>query len=536
MSSSTSSSDQSSSDSEDTIVHRSRQRKRLARERSESDCDSDSGCDSDHVTSRTRLRKTRRRTAQHSRTSDEPAEVAADRLRTKKRNNARVTEAVWTPAKTVRITYDIGMKHACMNPVHGKAMTTYTVLHLVSCPWKNNVSMMTATPPTNKSKLYQYCHKLCEPCLNKYGPRCFKCDPPETEKTPLLNTVFGEEAITSVKDFLDSVQKWQQRREIAEVPFLVLHCTVLGKEARLIRQRFDLRRWTVVHIVYSDVRDKMEPGGSGTNLADSKFKDSWITIMKEKVYIQNQPMVSFFGNILLNNLTFEDFKVHDVMVMYQPKIFNTFEARALRAALNSLYTYTPTSNAENEASVSSFGSCLHDAVVHTQRTPVTKEDQCLFENGNIVATQFYKSITEYFGGKIVSELEQRACLGQDLRVGDEGLKVPFHCMYIARGGEVKFRRGTNATHDVARRAGDARSRICTSDTSAYEIVCWTSCGAPQGGDFVIPGLMYKFQTDQGSALIFRPKRFFHATLPAENRDLGNEKYAAAFVTDRKSVV
>lgn len=90
--------------------------------------------------------------------------------------------------------------------------------------------------------------------------------------------------------------------------------------------------------------------------------------------------------------------------------------------------------------------------------------------------------------------------------------MPFHNLYVARGGEVQLRRGM------------------AQDGGGFEIVCWTCYGAPAGGEFVVPGLMYKFDTGQGSTVLFRPNRFYHATLPAENRDRVNEKFAVAVVS------
>lgn len=384
--------------------------------------------------------------------------------------------------------------------------------------------MMTAIPSTERSKLFQYCHKLCEPCLSRYGPRCFKCEPVEGDVTPIMNTVFGSEAITCVEDFRDSVKRWQDHRDEAEAMYLVLHCTVIGPEASLLRRRFSLKRSTVIHIVYSDVRDKMEPAGSGTNLEESEYQHVWKTTMKEKVHRQDFSMVSFFGNILLNeSLCFNDFRVNDLLLMYEPNIFNSLEEDAIRVSINSLHMqslpYVQAGPSE---------CCLRDAVVHTHREPASREDDCTFQHGNLVASLFYEGIKRYFGGKIISEFEQRAGLGEALRIGDEGQKLPFRKLYAARGGEVRFRRVGNTTHDVARR--DARSRVCGWDTSGFELVCWTQRGNPVGGDFVIPGLMYRFETNPGCALIFRPTRYFHATLPTQNRDLKNEKFAAAFVT------
>ena len=445
------------------------------------------------------------------------------------RNNAKVVEAVWTPENTVRITYNQGVKQACMNPMHGRAKLSYKVLHLVKCTWKHNISLMTAIPSTAKAKIYQYSHKICQACMVKYGPRCFKCDPSEGDIVPKLDTVFGEVAVTSVEDFTDSVRKWQHRRDEIEASYLVLHCTVVGREARFLRRKFDLKRWTTVHIVYSDVRDRMEPAGSGQNLEDSMFQNVWKTVMTEKVHSQDQPLISLFGNILLNEgVTFKDFKVNDVLVMYQPNIFAHLEGDAMGASINTLSLQLPLSRTFVEVAPSDC--CLHDAVVHVQREPRTVEDDSFFLHGDLVARLFYKGVKKYFGQKICAEFEQRSMLGEQLNIGEEGHKLPFRKLFAARGGEVQFRRVANATQDVARRGGDMRSRVCSADTSVFELVCWTARGAPSGGDFVIPGLMYKFETNPGSALVFRPQRYFHATLPVSNRDLMNEKFAASFVT------
>lgn len=434
-------------------------------------------------------------------------------------------EAVWTPAKTVRITYDIGMKHACMNPIHGKAKQTYKVLHLVKCSWKNNVSMMTDVLSTDRSKPFQYCHKLCEPCLDMNGNRCFKCPPGEEGVTPILHTVFGSDSVTCVEDFKDSIERWSVLQREAQAAYIVVHCTVVGPEARLLRRKFSLKRSTRIHIVYSDVRDRMRQAGSGMNLEESVFQHMWRTIMKEKVPCQeSQSIVSFNGNILLNeSLSFNDFRTEDLLLLYERNIFDRVEEEAIRVSINSLHTQShPYVQAESSE------CCLRDAVVHTHREPTSQEDDCMFQLGNLVANLFYKAVKRYFSHKIVSEFEQRAGIGEALRIGDEGQKLPFRKLFAARGGEVRFRSVSNATHDVARR--DARSKVCGWDTSGFELVCWTQRGRPVGGDFVIPGLMYRFETSPGSCMIFRPSRYFHATLPMQNRDLKNEKFAAAFVT------
>ncbi|KAG0609132.1 hypothetical protein M758_8G160300 [Ceratodon purpureus] len=469
-----------------------------------------------------RVFRTRREREEYSEDDDEgPAR--------RTRINAKVVEAVWTPEKTVRITYDIGVKHACMNPAHGKGTKLYTVLHLTRCTWKHNVSLMKPIPSITKPKLYQYCHKLCQSCLDKYGPQCFKCYPSDGDIVPKLDTVFAEVVITCVEDFTDAVREWQIRRDDVEASYLVLHCTVLGPEASLLRRKLDLKRSTTVHIVYSDVRDRMEPAGSGQNLEDTMFKNVWKIMMTEKVHSQDRPLVSFYGNILLNEgVTFNDFRVNDLLLMYQPNILTPLEQEAMRASINTLSLQLPFLRPFVEVAPSDC--CLHDAVVHTHREPRTVEDDAVFQHGNLVAGLFYESAKRQFGDKIFAEFLQRAVLGERLKIGEEGQKLPFGKLFAARGGDVQFRRVATATQDVARRERDMRTRVCSVDTSGFELVCWTSRGAPSGGDFVIPGLMYKFETNSGSALIFRPRRYFHATLPASNRDLKNEKFAASFVT------
>lgn len=439
-----------------------------------------------------------------------------------------MTEAAWTTGNTVRITYNKGVKHACMNPIHGKANVSYRVLHLVRCTWKQNVKLMTAIPSTAKSKLYQYSHKLCEACVRKYGPHCFKCDPVEGDIVPKLDTVFGVAAILTVDDFTDAVQKWEQRRDEIEASYVVLHCTVLGPEARLLRRKFGLKRSTTVHVVYSDVRDRPAAAGSGQNLEDSTFQNVWRTVMAEKVHSQDRSLVSFFGNILLNvGMSFKDFRLHDILLMYNPNVFSPTEGDAVTASINTLSLQLPLTRTFVEAAPSDC--CLRDAVAHTERDPVSVEDDGLFLHGSLVASLFYRSAKRHFGEKICAEFERRAELGERLKVGEDGRKLPFRQLFAARGGEVQFRRVANETHDVARR-GDIRSGVCSADTTGFELVCWTCRGAPGGGDFVIPGLMYKFETNSGSALLFRPRRYFHATLPTSNRDLRNEKFAASFVT------
>jgi hypothetical protein len=443
------------------------------------------------------------------------------------RRNAKVVEAVWTPEKTVRITYNQAVRHACINPIHGKGKATYSVLHLVRCTWKHNVKLMKETPSIAKSKPYQYTHKICEECMVKYGPHCFKCEPlDDSDIVPKLGTVFGEAAIMSVEDFTDAVRKWQQRRDGTDASYLVLHCTVLGPEARLLRRKFNLKRRTTVHVVYSDVRDRMEPAGSGQNLEESMFQRVWKTVMTERVHAQNQPLAAFFGNILLNDgVTFRDFRVNDLLVVYQPDVFvsSPLEADAMRASINTLSLARTDADEAAEC-------CLRDAVVHSQREARTVEDDELVLHGDLVASLLYKNARRQFGEKLCAEFEQRARLGERLKLGEDGQKLPFRKLFAARGGEVPFRRVARATQDVASRAGDMRSRVCSVDTSGFELVCWTSRGAPRGGDFVIPGLMYKFETRSGSALVLRPRRYFHATLPASHRDLKNDKFAASFVT------
>jgi hypothetical protein len=228
---------------------------------------------------------------------------------------------------------------------------------------------------------------------------------------------------------------------------------------------------------------------------------------------------------LNDGVTFRDFRVNDLLVVYQPDVFvsSPLEADAMRASINTLSLARTDADEAAEC-------CLRDAVVHSQREARTVEDDELVLHGDLVASLLYKNARRQFGEKLCAEFEQRARLGERLKLGEDGQKLPFRKLFAARGGEVPFRRVARATQDVASRAGDMRSRVCSVDTSGFELVCWTSRGAPRGGDFVIPGLMYKFETRSGSALVLRPRRYFHATLPASHRDLKNDKFAASFVT------
>lgn len=149
-------------------------------------------------------------------------------------------------------------------------------------------------------------------------------------------------------------------------------------------------------------------------------------------------------------------------------------------------------------------------MTHSQRTRRGECDQALYDSANLVATQIYHGIASHFGSEVCRELERRGSgIEDEMRIGLEDETVPFRSLYVARGGEVEHRRGV---------------------VDGIEIVCWTSYGNPEGGEFVVPGLMYKFETGQGSTILFRPKRFYHATLPPENRDSVNEKFAVALIS------
>lgn len=456
----------------------------------------------------------------------------------RRRVHARVIEAKWTAAgTTVQITYDgNGVKHGCMNPLHGARKAPYHVLHLVKCPWKNNVKMMTSKPRITKSKPFQYCHKLCPDCLAQYGPRrCFKCDWNSDTKL-LFDTVVGDEAITSAEDFVACCKKWSAQQTKLNASFLVLHCTVLGREAQHLRHIFNLKGDTMIQIVYSDVRERTAMAGSGINLEASQFKDSWMTSMKEKVRGIKDPFVAFYGNVLLSNHKLTDLTLEDVLVMYMPNILDEFQAQALPRLINTVHTFTPSLDIGSRKSTRGKviapvrGCCLENTVVHSQRQPLTLQDQCLFEDANYIGSQFYKSMVSCFGAKVSHRLEHMVGLGQELRIGvGGGDTAPFHNLYMSRGGEVKLRLGGR---EAAGNSGTTSTQE-TSESSPpqFEVVCWTKLGSPSGGEFVIPGLLLKFATDGGgSAILFRPNRYYHATLPTENRDLRSEMFAVAFIS------
>ena len=383
-------------------------------------------------------------------------------------------------------------------------------------------SFHSAEPPHDP-----YCPKMCEECYAEYGHSgpCVTCDDiADTEEAedvePLLDTLHAEDTIASASDYVSLVKKWQDRRAQLGASFLVLHCNLLGQEAQILRQRLCFKRNTTVHIVYSDVREAHGAPGSGVDLDASPLKETWRIIMKEKVNTIRDPTVVFLGNILLNGrTTFQDLTLDDVLIMYVPTIFAEFYAHSLSALMNSLHTFTPF--LDDGARKSSRGGkvkapapvcCLENAVTHSQRKRISERDQALYDSANLVATQLYKGVSSHFGPHICQELEQRAGLGHELRIGLEDETVPFHNLYVARGGEVHLRRGM------------------ASDSSGFEIVCWTAFGSPEGGEFVVPGLLYKFHTGQGSTILFRPNRFFHATLPPEKRDVVNEKFAVALIS------
>jgi hypothetical protein len=380
-------------------------------------------------------------------------------------------------------------------------------------------SFRSAEPPHD-----QYSPTMCEDCYAEYshtGP-CITCDDIddiEEDVEPILNILYAEDTISSSSDYVSLVKKWQDRRAKSGASFLVLHCNLLGREAQILRQKFCLKRHTTVHIVYSDVREDEAVPGSGVDLDSSPLKETWRIDMKKKVKTIREPTAVFLGNILLNGMSFEDFTLDDVLIMYVPTIFAEFYAHSLSALMNSLHTFTPF--LDDSARKSSSGGkvkapapvcCLENAVTHSQRKRISERDQALYDSANLVASQLYNGVSSHFGPHVCQELEQRAGLGHELRIGLEDETVPFHNLYVARGGEVRLRRGM------------------AGNSSGFEIVCWTAYGVPEGGEFVIPGLLYKFDTGQGSTILFRPNRFYHATLPPEKRDIVNEKFAVALVS------
>ena len=370
----------------------------------------------------------------------------------------------------------------------------------------------------------QYCPTMCEDCYSEYGHSdpCITCDDIddiEEGVKPLLDTLYAEDTIGSAAEYVELVKKWQDRRANSGASFLVLHCTLLGQEAQILRQKFCLKRNTSVHIVYSDVREGEAVPGSGVDLDASPYKETWRTDMKEKVKSIREPTTVFLGSTLLNGMSLKDLTVDDILIMYVPTIFAEFYAHSLSALMNSLHTFTPI--LDEGARKSSRGGkvkapapicCLENAVTHSQRKRISERDQALYDSANLVASQLYNGISSHFGPQVCQELEQRAGLGHELRIGLEDEIVPFHNLYVARGGEVQLRRGM------------------ASDSSGFEIVCWTAYGSPEGGEFVMPGLLYKFDTGQGSTILFRPNRFYHATLPPEKRDVVNEKFAVALIS------
>lgn len=356
----------------------------------------------------------------------------------------------------------------------------------------------------------QYSPTRCKDCYGDTDP-CSACDDindMEEDGEVLLDTLYAEDTIASESDFVNLVKKWQARRAEAGASFVVLHCTLLGPEAQILRQKFCLKRNMNIHIIYSDVRDgETAAPGSGVDLDASPFKETWRIAMRENATTIRDPTAVFLGSTLLTGASFHDLTLDDVLIMYAPTIFAEFYAHSLSALMNSLHTFTPfLGKTKSPAPV----SCLENAVTHSQRQRASERDQALYDSANLVATQLYNGVSSHFGPLVCHTLELRSGSPPSaLRIGLEGGTVPFHNLFVARGGEVRLRQ---------------------SDSAGLEIVCWTSYGAPQGGEFVVPGLLYKFHTGQGSTILFRPDRFFHATLPPENRDVVNEKFAVALVS------
>ncbi|XP_024372993.1 uncharacterized protein [Physcomitrium patens] len=378
--------------------------------------------------------------------------------------------------------------------------------------------VMSSTQSLQTGAPHQSCQKIREGRYTEDDPSRPSINT-DVELETIYDILYGEEAITSGSDFVRLVRMWQDRRAKAGTSFLVLHCVLLGHEAQMLRQKFSLKRNTSVQIVYSDVREGDGVAGSGVNLDTSIFKATWKTTMKEKVKTIKEPITVFLGNTLLNGIHLSDFTLDDILIMYVPTIFAEFYAHSLSALMNSLHTFTPflddssrTSSRGGKVKAPAPVCCLENAVTHSQRKRMSERDQALYDSANLVASQLYNGISSYFGPQVCRDLEQRSAgLGHDLRIGLEGETVPFHNLYVARGGEVQLRRGLG-------------------DSAGFEIVCWTAYGSPEGGEFVIPGLLYKFDTGQGSTILFRPNHYYHATLLPENRDIVNEKFAVALVS------
>lgn len=339
----------------------------------------------------------------------------------------------------------------------------------------------------------QYCRSasMCEECYKECG-ECYV-------EPLLLDTVYAEETITCGEDYTNVVKKWQSRREQAGASFLILHCNFLGEEAQILRQKLSLNRNTSIHLVYSDVP-------VGLNL---ETWETWRVEMKEKAQTVRDPTAVFQGQ---SKSRLDELTLEDLLVMYVPTMFAEFYAHSLSALMNSLHTFTPFLQDRKSSRVKAPApACsLQNVVTHSQRARRSERDQALYDSANLVATQLYHGVSSHFGPLVCRELEERgAAIDPQLRIGLEDETVPFCNLYVARGGEVEPRLGI---------------------ADGFEIVCWTCYGAPEGGEFVIPALMYKFDTGQGSTILFRPNRFFHATLPAANRDSANEKFAVALIS------
>lgn len=345
---------------------------------------------------------------------------------------------------------------------------------------------------------------MCEDCYKECGSTVRGGDYDVVES--LLDTVYAEETITSTEDYINQVKKWQHRRSELGASFVILHCNLLGQEAQIVRQKFSLKRNTGIHIVYSEVRDG---AAYGTNLEASSFRETWKTEIQQKAKTIREPTAVFAMRETRGSL--DDLTMEDLLIMYVPTIFAEFYAHSLSALMNSLHTFTPfLDRKSSRVRAPAPACCLENAVTHAQRKRRSERDQALYDSANLVATQLYHGIASHFGSKLCRELEMRGS-GIDLeqRIGLEDETVPFCNLYVARGGEVEHRRGL---------------------ADGFEIVCWTCYGSPGGGEFVVPGLMYKFDTGQGSTVLFRPNRFYHATLPPENRDVVNEKFAVALIS------
>lgn len=174
----------------------------------------------------------------------------------------------------MKLTYDTkGVLKACINPSH-PTTTSPTILHVLPCMWKDNLKVL-AEPTLDKPKRYSYCHRFCENCLEEFGPTYMRCKTTQQQVNPYVEVLNAEDTITSLEGFLSSVQKCKQFKEITkDAKYLVIHCSLVGKEAQNFRQKLDdLKSTTTIHIVYSNIDN-----GCGINLREhATHKDTWQT-------------------------------------------------------------------------------------------------------------------------------------------------------------------------------------------------------------------------------------------------------------------